>query len=91
MYEQVVVLVGTERHLHAEIMAVETVKAARPAGLASVAALLLSSGERIKPTPSSSAPLNPLPIQRIVGSRSVWTSCLAYRLTIKAGRGSSSL
>jgi hypothetical protein len=46
MYEQVVVLVGTERHLHAEDMAVETVKAARPAGLASVAALLLSSGGR---------------------------------------------
>jgi hypothetical protein len=33
------VLVGTERHLHAEDMAAETVNAARPEGLDTVAAL----------------------------------------------------
>jgi hypothetical protein len=36
------VLVGTERHLHAEEIAAETVNAARHAGLDTVAALLLT-------------------------------------------------
>jgi hypothetical protein len=44
MYEPVVVLVGIERHLHAEDIAAETVNAARPAGLDSVAALLPKTG-----------------------------------------------
>lgn len=44
VYAPVVVLVGTERHLHAEDMAADTVNAERPAGLATVAALLLKTG-----------------------------------------------
>jgi hypothetical protein len=42
MYEPVVVLVGTERHLHAVEIADDTVKAARQPGLDTVAALLLA-------------------------------------------------
>ena len=44
MDEPVVVLVGTERHLHAEETADETVNAARPAGFDTVVALFLILG-----------------------------------------------
>jgi hypothetical protein len=42
VYEPVTVLVGIERHLHAEEIAAETVNAARHAGLDTAAALLLT-------------------------------------------------
>lgn len=50
LYEPVVVLVGTERHLHADDMAAATVYAARPEGLATVATLLTATAGGVQLT-----------------------------------------
>jgi hypothetical protein len=68
VYGPVVVLVGTERHLHAEDMAAETVNAARPEGLDTVAALFagMAGGVQVMVDTGGESPVNCVKVEVIV-------------------------